>query len=129
MFIKYYHIQYQYILSYTPPVITQQPIGGIVGQNESFTVSVKVKGSPPLEYKWYRNNFPILSSDSDTLIINDTNPIDDGTYYCKIKNNKYVLDSDSVRLQIISYLNFVLQPISVDALPNSTVFFTASAEV
>ncbi len=51
----------------TPPVITEQPLGGLVYNWDSkFDLKPKYEGSEPKTYQWYFNGAPIVGSNKDS---------------------------------------------------------------
>lgn len=102
MFIKNGSFKkYKHIISYMPVVIIQQPLSGISNVGDAFTFSINVKGSAPIIYQWYRGNFPISNAKSNTLTLSSVQISNNANYYCKVGNNKYTIDSDTVRLSVI----------------------------
>lgn len=125
MFIKNGSFKkYTHIISYVPPTIINQPVGDIknVGSDHTFTISTK--GSNPLTYQWYKNYNPILNETSNELILTNLQISDDGSYFCEVQNNGYLIESDIVDLIVIDNLSFSQQPESVSANPNSNVSFS-----
>ncbi len=102
MFIKNGSFKkYRHIISYMPVVITQQPLSGIATIGSTFVFSINVKGSAPITYQWYRSNFPISNAKTNTLTLSSVQLSSNNTYYCKIGNNKYTINSNTVRLSVI----------------------------
>ena len=124
MFIKNGSFKkHTHIISYVPPTIITQPVGGIknVGANFKFTISAR--GSRPLTYQWYKNYDPILNETSNELILSSLQITDDGSYFCEVRNNGHLVESDIVDLTVVDSLSFSQQPTSVSANPNSNVSF------
>jgi hypothetical protein len=119
--------KHKYIISYVPPNIYLQPIGGTRKSGDSFTFNIKARGSNPLTYQWYRNSLPIFGETTDTLSIPSLNAqIDDGLYYCTVTNNKYSIDSDLVRLNVLTTITITEQPSSIVLNPNSKSTFNVT---
>ena len=102
MFIKNGSFKkYKHIISYMPVVITQQPLSGVTTVGNTFVFSINVKGSAPIIYQWYRGNFPIANAKSNILTLSSVQLSSNANYYCKVGNNKYTIDSNTVRLSVI----------------------------
>lgn len=127
MYITGKYIKPSNIIAYVPPFTIIQPVGATIAEGSSYTFSVGVIGSPPFTYKWYKNNLPIGYGNDKELPIFDSTGLDDAYYYCIISNNKYSTQSDTVKLNVITSLSIVTQPISIQTNPNTTVFFNVSA--
>lgn len=127
MFIKNgSYKKHTHIISYVPPTIIIQPVGDIKNVGSDYTFTISAKGSNPLTYQWYKNNFPILGENYTELNLTNLQLIDDAEYYCEISNNGYLVNSDVVKLNILDTLSFVTQPSSVEVNQNSNIFFSVS---
>jgi hypothetical protein len=127
MYITGTYIQPSLIIAYVPPFTIIQPIGGTIREGTNYTFTVGVMGSPPFTYRWYKNNLPIAyGTDKDFPIFNAT-ANDDANYYCVISNNKYSIQSDTVKLNVIDGISITRQPISINTNPSTTIFFDVSA--
>jgi hypothetical protein len=118
--------KHKYIISYVPPDIYLQPIGGTKKSGQSFTFKIKARGSAPLTYQWYVNNFPIFGATSNVLTIPFLQPSDDGLYYCRVENHKYPIDSNTVKLNVFSTIGITQQPLSAISNPNNKVTFSVT---
>ena len=128
MFIKNgSYKKHTHIISYVPPTIITQPVGGTKNVGSDFKFTISVKGSRPLNYQWFRNQFPILNENSKDLNLTNIQTTDDGNYYCEVSNNGYVINSDIVQLTVLVDVSFVTQPLSAQVNKNSNVSFTVSA--
>ena len=127
MYIKGTHIKPCNIISYDPPNIVLQPIPKTVATESSYTFSVKVLGSAPITYQWYRNNFPIRNQTNQELTLTTIQLSDAAYYYCKIRNNGYVVDSGSVYLDVLSipYIKTQPQSLTVNATDLATLRVSA----
>ena len=114
------------VTSYVPLVVNTNPVSGIVLETNNFNFNVKLFGSRPFIYRWYKNGIPIPSGDSNVLTLTNTTSSDTGLYFCRIRNNRYTIDTNTVKLGVVSHLNLITQPSSVSAFPADTVNFSMS---
>jgi alpha-tubulin suppressor-like RCC1 family protein len=125
MFIKNGSFKkYTHIISYVPPTIIIQPRGDIKNVGSDYTFTISARGSRPLTYQWYKNDNPILTETSNQLILTNLQISDDGSYFCEVRNNGYLLESDIVDLAVVDSLSFSQQPTSLSANSNSNVSFS-----
>ncbi len=111
-----------------PATPIEQPISSIVSENGVYTFSIKVKGSQPITYKWYRNNFPILNGNTNTLTLSNISLSDDADYYCKVMNgSRYLLESTVAHLSVQSIPIILTQPLPISILAGQTDFISVSA--
>jgi len=131
MYIKGTYIQPSLIIAFVPPFTIIQPIGGTIKEGNNFTISVRVIGSPPFTYRWYKNNSPIQNGTNPDLPISNATINDDAYYFCRISNNSsknsYTTDSNTVKLNVLASPVIVTQPTSINTNPSTTIFFSASA--
>jgi hypothetical protein len=128
MFIKNGSFKkYTHIISYVPPTIISQPTGGIKNIGSDIKLVVSARGSSPLTYQWYKNNFSILGENSNELNLTNLVLNDSGDYYCELVNNGYLVETDVVTLTVLDSLSFVTQPLSAQVNANSNISFSASA--
>lgn len=127
MYIKGTYIKTSNIISYSPPNIILQPISKTVGTESSYTFSVKAFGADPITYQWYRNTFPINNATNKELTLTTIKLSDTAYYYCKIKNNGYVVDSDRAYLTVLSipYIKIQPQSLTVNATDLATLSVSA----
>lgn len=71
----------------TPPVITQDPIGGSYPIYTPITLSVTATGTPVLRYQWLFEGSPILGADESTYEIPSFSRFDEGTYTVIVTND------------------------------------------
>ncbi len=81
------------------PMITSQPQNTIVNANESLSLSVSASGTS-LRYQWYKDNVPISNQTSKTLLINNANQNDEGTYKVKVSNAYGLVYSNAVTVRV-----------------------------
>lgn len=111
---------------YVPLTIAQQPLSGYVTETGTYNFDVKIHGSRPFIYNWYKDSVPIAYGNSETLTITNASSSDTATYYCVVNNNEFTIRTEPVNLGVISYLNIVTQPVSAKAASGNTVNFSMS---
>lgn len=103
MFIKNGSFKkYTHIITYVPVEIIQQPLSGVASLSGTFTFTIKTKGSAPISYQWYRNNFPLAGQITDTLTLSNIQLSNDSDYYCRVRNTRYAINSNFARLSVIN---------------------------
>jgi alpha-tubulin suppressor-like RCC1 family protein len=128
MFIKNgSYKKHTHIISYVPPTIITQPVGGTKNVGSSHKFTILAKGSRPLTYQWYKNSTIIVGETSKELNLTNLQVSDDANYYCEVRNNGYLITSNTVKLTVLVDISFITQPTSLQVNPNSNVSFTASA--
>jgi len=119
--------KFTHIIAYVSPVIVIQPVGGKKKPGDSFNFYIKIKGSAPLVYQWYKNSFPLLGEITDTLLLSSIRDTDDATYFCIVGNNKTKIKSNVVKLDVIESPYLVTQPLSVLSEAGSNITFNISS--
>jgi len=69
------------------PTITNQPSSQTVLIGSTVTFTVAASGTQPLSYQWRRNNFNIGGATSPTLVLNNTQVSNAGSYTVRISNS------------------------------------------
>lgn len=127
MFIKNGSFQkHSHIISYVPAVITQQPTNKTVKVGTDHSFFIKVIGSRPITYQWFRNNFPLTGKTTDTLYLSNCQLSDESSYYCRIGNNQYSYNSDIVFLTVKTPPSIIIQPVNITTSLNLSALFTVS---
>jgi len=116
-----------HIISYVPPFITVQLLSGTAFSGQDYTFKIKVRGSKPITYQWYKNNFPLINKTNSELLIEDVTSSDQAYYYCKISNNGHYVESNVVPLSVIESPYIVTQPVSVLSAIGSNILLSVSA--
>jgi hypothetical protein len=70
----------------TPLSILEAPRSQTVTQGQAARLSVRVSGSSPLIYQWYKNGYPLSGSNSDTYLIPASRKSDAGYYHVIVSN-------------------------------------------
>ena len=82
------------------PIIVTQPVGGTYPEGSTVTLSVSVKGDPPLRYQWYKDGSKVYGKTNSSLVLNPARQWDNGDYNVRITNLTGMVESDTVHLYI-----------------------------
>lgn len=127
MFIKNGEFRkYTHIISYVPPFIVEQPIGGIFAANEPFQLKTRAKGSRPISYQWYRNDVLLDGKTENILSSLSAQPEDNGSYFCKVSNNNHIIYTNTVDVIVLFKPIILTNPVSLSAIPATTINFAVS---
>ena len=127
MFIKNGSFKkFTHIISYVPVTITQQPLSATVGVGTNQTFSIKIVGSKPRTYQWYRNNFPLTGKTTDTLVLTSVSDSHTALYHCRVGNNSYSYNSELVQLNVLNYPSIITQPSNIFTLAGNNTNFSIS---
>jgi hypothetical protein len=66
--------------------ITDFSASKTVKVGEFFLLFIKVEGSEPFSYQWYKNNVPITGANNSTYTVYNANAGDIGIYFCEVRN-------------------------------------------
>lgn len=83
-----------------PVKILEQPSGKTVSQTARVRLQVKVSGSEPLHYQWFRNNQALDGKTTSKLVFKAARPTDAGLYRVEIRNAVGKAVSKTVRLVV-----------------------------
>jgi len=83
-----------------PPVILGVPVSTIVAVGESSGFSVVALSSLPLTYQWSFNGNVIAGATSDTLLLTNVTPANDGNYSVVVTNSMGSVTSGVYRLGV-----------------------------
>lgn len=78
--------------------ITEQPVALTMATGDRAAFNVKVSGSAPFYYQWFRNGIPITGALSDNLILDPVTASDFSTYHVTVRNAFATVTSASVDL-------------------------------
>jgi hypothetical protein len=70
-----------------PPQIVAQPQNKRVCAGSNLVVRARVSGSPPLIYKWFKNDIEIVGENADSLKFTNASPAQNGSYRLEVRNN------------------------------------------
>jgi hypothetical protein len=125
-------VQTLYNSAGAPPMITSQPVSANVNANSLFTNSVKVTGSSPLSYQWYRDNLPLpiggqtnltIGATNASLVLNPAKGSDSSAnYYVVITNSAGSVTSSVVSLTVFTQPVFTNEPILITQTNNIQLF-------
>jgi len=119
--------KHTHIISYVPPFIVEQPIGGTVSSNQSFQLKTLAKGSRPISYQWYRNNVLLNGKTENILSFLSCQPGDNGSYVCKVSNNNHEIYTNSVDLIVLFKPIIITDIVSLSSIPATTTSLSISA--
>ena len=72
-----------------------------VNEFDSFILTCDVDGSPPMQYKWYKDNIIIeQAKSSSSLIMNKAMRLDSGNYRCVAINSAGLVKSKAILMKI-----------------------------
>lgn len=83
-----------------PPVITQHPVGQLVDQGSSASLSVTAIGRAPLSYSWFRDNELLEGATNPTLTLTNFQDVNAGVYTAVVSNELAVATSAGALLKI-----------------------------
>lgn len=89
---------------HAPPVITQQPtdLAMLVGQ--SGQILVRVEGSEPIRYQWFRDGVPVEGAVQNVLAFTNVQPTQAGQYAVRVQNPAGEVLSRAARVEVNSIL-------------------------
>ena len=72
-----------------------------LSEMDSFILTCDVDGSPPIQYKWYKDNIIIdQSQSSSSLIMNKAMRLDSGDYRCVAINSAGLMKTKAILMKI-----------------------------
>ena len=112
----------------SPPVLLSQSQdqSALVGQTVS--LSVNVSSCPPISYQWYFNQTnPLAQATSATLVLNNVDPTQAGSYEAVIANGFGSITSAPINLHISGAPSIITQPQDLVVSTGSNAIFSVSA--
>lgn len=111
-----------------PPLITEQPQHVTVEEGKNAVFRIKVTGTPPFAYSWYKDGGTEVS-DADSLVVKDVTKSDSGTsFICVVVNSAGAVTSDTAILHVGSVAPIVTKnPTDYEIHEGGTAVFTAKA--
>jgi hypothetical protein len=70
-----------------PPVITQQPTGGVIAERAAFSFFAVATGAEPLMFQWTKDGSDIPGATASSYSIASAVPLDSGTYRVRVSNS------------------------------------------
>src|SRR5690349_12503937 len=86
----------------TPLAIHLFPENQQIKAGEPVSWYLTAAGKEPLQYQWKLNGQDILGATHNTLKISSVKPKDQGTYVCSVKNQFGAVETDPVKLTVMS---------------------------
>lgn len=111
----------------TPPVITKQPQSTTNLSEDTVVFSVEVDGLPPLRYQWQFNGANIPGATNATLVVENIQPSNAGTYRVQIINTAGSVISEPATLTVLHYASISSHPVDILVRQGSNVTFTVVA--
>ena len=72
-----------------------------VNELDSFILTCDVDGTPPIQYKWYKDNIIIdQAKSSSSLIMNKAMRVDSGNYRCVTINSAGLVKAKAILMKI-----------------------------
>lgn len=84
-----------------PPSVTQQPTNQIVNVGEIYTLSIRVSGSSPMYFQWFRNGKSIDGATSLYYTGRNTTFKSNGEYYCRVSNASGTTFSEKAYITVL----------------------------
>ena len=89
-----------FFLDLKQPILHVTP-SETVNEMDSFILTCDVDGTPPIQYKWYKDNTIIdQAKSSGSLIMNKAMRLDSGNYRCVAINSAGLVKSKSMLMKI-----------------------------
>ncbi|MDP3850440.1 MAG: S8 family serine peptidase [Luteolibacter sp.] len=82
----------------SPVAITEQPVSLTMATGDRAVFNVKVSGSAPFYYQWFRDGIPITGALTDNLILDPVTASDFATYHVTVRNAFATVTSNDVSL-------------------------------
>jgi choice-of-anchor C domain-containing protein len=119
-----------YTLTPVAPTLVSPPAGATVYEGEAFTFQVVTKGTPPLTYRWFRDEIEIAGASGNELAFAAVTFADAGEYAVQVSNAYGVAASGTARLTVVPRPAppiIVQQPQSQTVAVGGTAVFTVEA--
>ncbi len=110
------------------PVLTAHPTALVVAAGSNVTFSVTAAGASPLVYQWNFNGTPITDATNATLLLNNVQVGDSGTYDVSVSNAAGSARSASAELSVIQDVPVITtQPIGIVVIEGGAAMFDVAA--
>ncbi|MBP7496148.1 MAG: immunoglobulin domain-containing protein [Bacteroidales bacterium] len=103
---------YECLVPGIPPEIIEAPNNREVCEGDSVVFKLRVFGSPELFYQWYFNDNIIEDATNSNYKIKNVAKINEGFYYCSVKNVKGTIQSKTSLLQVKLKPSIYIAPIT-----------------
>lgn len=104
-----------------PPVITQHPVGKVAAAGSRVEFSAAAAGSPPLLYQWSRGGVPIAGATAATLVLENVQASQNGSYTVTVTNAVGSAVSNAAVLEVLQPPVILTQPPSQTVMAGRTV--------
>jgi gliding motility-associated-like protein len=109
-----------------PNIVIQPSLYDTICEGDSLTFSFQASGSPVLQYQWYFNGVPGISTDT-FLTINPATFANTGDYYCEVINGCGTQNTDTLSLEVDTIPVITQQPQDLMVCLNATAEFIVAA--
>ncbi|MCX8157379.1 MAG: immunoglobulin domain-containing protein [Verrucomicrobiae bacterium] len=109
-----------------PQILATLPTLEVV-RGEKIELSVSARGTPPLQYQWFFNGFPLWGANSATLVIPNASPANSGLYFARVSNAQGAQDSGQTVVRVFVPPVITMPPASVVLPPGTSAVFTVTA--
>ncbi len=107
------------------PVFSTQPQSQGYNPGANLTLTAIVTGTAPLSYQWRKNGNDIPGATSDTLVLNNAQAADAGSYTLRVSNTIGSVVSTPAVLAVFGGPRFLVEPGNVTAAAGQAVTITA----
>lgn len=127
MYINGKFLKIKHIITYLPPVIVQQPVGGIGKSGSNFIFEVILSNTKLLTYQWYKNGSPIQNATTSKLTLTALSSSDTGNYYCNLNYKTATFNTNVVNLEVKDSPTISIQPTNLSLAFGSNSSLSVSA--
>lgn len=106
--------------------VTTQPASQNVCTNTAINLSIVTSANGPLTYQWYYNGNPITGATASSYIKNNPSLSDSGSYYVKVTNGTFVLNSNVAKVTVALGPTYITQPQNITQNQGTNVTFNPS---
>jgi hypothetical protein len=97
------------------PVITQNPQNTTALETRTATMTVAATGAPPLQFQWHFEGYPIYGATSTTLVLDNLQLNQSGSYGCYVLSPGGVVSSTTATLTVLPAARILEQPKDISA--------------
>jgi alpha-tubulin suppressor-like RCC1 family protein len=94
--------QVSYVEGGTAPILTLNPTNQAVSLSSDVTFTAKAVGTPPLNYQWFHNGFPLSGETNASLNFHNFQVAQLGTYTVVVTNDYGTITSNPAQLNVMN---------------------------